>query len=310
MATEVFKNFKEEHLREIVRRKGYNVSEKKGSALVKAIAEEVSLVGLQRLLRCLTKKLLVEMAKGIAPPKPANDKEKQTTVTSKQGLIKQILSKMETVTPKKWINALEKKIVNEIKDTLEIDNEKGKTDGELILAEADRMGLENCFSTFDINYLLLFCAGAGLDVQSRSLDTVIECLIDGKNLIPEKKKKKKVEAPPEKSKKKPAIKKGINAVDLQSWYNLDDLTDWCQDQKIPHIGKKQVVIHRILKFLDGEDVSLPEKKPKKKKRKAPPPKSKRATKKPKKSTDSEKSEKSEKSDKSASEASEAEGSEK
>jgi len=68
------------------------------------------------------------------------------------------------------------------------------------------------------------------------------------------------------SKAKPKIAKGISATDLNSWYNLVDLEDYCKEKDIPHAGTKAKIIKAILNHLAGK--APPEKK---KKRKAAKP---------------------------------------
>jgi len=268
----VFKKFTQEHLREIGRRKGYLIQDKKGSALAQAIADEVTMAGLQILFKCLTLKQLQELTKGITL-----DEKKSG---SKSSLTKQLVTKVESRDgAHKLFSGLDKSAAKSIKDKLEITG-KG-SDASLLLEEAEAFGLENCFSTFDVDTLLSFAEGAGLKTDTRNTDALIDCLMEMKDFKPEKKTKKEKKPEPEKSKKKPEIKKGITEVDLQSWFNLEELTQYCQDQKIPHVGKKIIVIKRILKFLAGEDVSIKPKAPKKRKTPPSPKKSDRPTKKQK-----------------------------
>ena len=76
-------------------------------------------------------------------------------------------------------------------------------------------------------------------------------------------KKKAKEVKP--SKKKPEIRKGINAVDLNSWFYSKDLSSYCEKKGIPDKGTKRELVKRILDHLDGKDVSIKPKAPKKKK---------------------------------------------
>jgi len=69
------------------------------------------------------------------------------------------------------------------------------------------------------------------------------------------------------SKTKPTIDKNTSLVDLNSWFYLADLSQWCEDKNIPHNGTKKQLIARIRTHFEGGSTA-----PKTKKRKAAPAK--------------------------------------
>jgi len=167
-------------------------------------------------------------------------------------MIKKAVLQVNDQGAKKWWNGQEKKVLDEIADRMEIEFEKGDNKGEVIMNTAENIGLENCFSHFDIHRLHDFAEGAGLDIQTQRMETVIDCLIEHKNFVP-KPKKKTEKKESKKSKTKPKIDKDISTVDLNSWFYLKDLVDYCKDNDIDHRGSKQVLIKNIRAKFDGKD---------------------------------------------------------
>jgi len=57
------------------------------------------------------------------------------------------------------------------------------------------------------------------------------------------------------------IQKGVSRDDLHNLYNVTDLQQWCKENAVYHMGKKSVLIKRILMFLEtGEKPATPKKK--------------------------------------------------
>jgi len=62
------------------------------------------------------------------------------------------------------------------------------------------------------------------------------------------------------------IKRGVSRDDLHNLYNVTDLQKWCKENSIYHMGKKSVLIKRIITFLDtGDKPVTPSKKKEKEK---------------------------------------------
>jgi len=134
-----------------------------------------------------------------------------------------------------------------------------------LLAEADKLGVEHCLSAFALDKLQDFAINSGLKVYGNSREKLLEALIERKNMEkPEKKVKAKA---PKVSKDKPKIAKGINAVDLNSWFYAADLADFLEKKNLPHKGTKKELVKRILDNFDGKDVTE-KPKPKRKKKAA------------------------------------------
>jgi hydroxylamine reductase (hybrid-cluster protein) len=158
----VFKKLRQEHLKEISRRKEYPTHDKKGSALAQALGDQVTLVGVGLLLKCLTLKQLFELASKGGLEEEDEKKKRKT----KNSVVKQILQKIQNLEgAQKLFTGLDNKLAKSLKETLEI-TEKGN-DATLFIQEAEAFGLDNCFSTFDIDTLLRFAEGAGLKVDTR-----------------------------------------------------------------------------------------------------------------------------------------------
>jgi len=261
-AYKVLKEFQDDHLIEIGKKKQFRVN---NDALAKSVADAVSAQGFNKFLQCLSKEQLESLTGGKGEEK-----------TTKNALIKKAVLQMNDQGAKKWWNAQEKSLLDEIAKEMEIEFEKGDNKGEVIISVAETIGLENCFSHFDIHRLHAFAEGAGLDIQTQSIDVLIECLVEHKNFVPKPKKKveKKVE---KKSKTKPKIDKDISTVDLNSWFYLQDLVDFCKENEIDAKGSKQVLIRNIRAHFNDTKTS-PKKRAASKERKGPATKKAKTTK--------------------------------
>lgn len=238
-ALKIFKEFDDDHLHEIGKKKQFRLND---DALAKSVADAVSAQGFSKLLQCLSKEQLQALT--------GATEEKLT----KNTMIKKAVQQVNDQGAKKWWNGQDKKVLDEVADRMEIEFEKGDNKGEVIMNTAENIGLENCFSHFDIHRLHEFAEGAGLDVQTQSIETVIDCLVEHKNFVP-KTKKKTEKKEVKKSKTKPKIDKDISQVDLNSWFYLRDLVDFCKVNDIDHRGSKQQLIKNIRAHFDGKTPS-------------------------------------------------------
>jgi len=134
---------------------------------------------------------------------------------------------------------------------------------DAILKNINNFGINHMFQTLTVQELKKVCERLDLEVASTSKDKLIESII-------EKKSYKKKSKPREKhSDTKPDIKKGIKKVDLEHYYNREDLEKWLKEKKeedpdtlkdMKISGKKSELVTRILKFLDGDIEGIKKKK--------------------------------------------------
>jgi len=261
-AYKVLKEFQDDHLIEIAKKKQFRIN---NDALAKSVADAVSAQGFNKFLQCLFKDQLETLTGGKNADKPE----------TKNALIKKAVLQMNDQGAKKWWNGQDKVLLDQIAKGMDIEFEKGDNKGEVIISAAETIGLENCFSHFDIHRLHAFAEGAGLDIKTQSTDVIIECLVEHKNFVP--KTKKKVEKKEvKKSKTKPKIDKDISTVDLNSWFYLQDLVDFCKTNDIDARGSKQVLIRNIRNHFDGK--VAPKKRAASKERKGPATKKAKTTK--------------------------------
>jgi len=115
-----------------------------------------------------------------------------------------------------------------------------------ILDNVHTFGLEHMFSLFSSSELLEFAQDLEITVESTSKDILIGCIISEQNYEPEEKSIEEVEA----SKDKPEIKSGITTVDLQTWYNRTELSEWLRNKQCKVSGNKRGLINRIILYLD------------------------------------------------------------
>jgi len=72
---------------------------------------------------------------------------------------------------------------------------------------------------------------------------LMDCLIEQKSFSREK-KTTEVKL----SSKMPEIAEDISKVDLNSWFNIEDLRDWCKEKNISNGGTKKDLIDRIFAY--------------------------------------------------------------
>jgi len=125
-------------------------------------------------------------------------------------------------------------------------NSKKKDMVKGILDNVHTFGLEHRFSLFSSSELLEFAQDLEITVESTSKDILIECIISQQNYEPEEKSIEEVEA----SKDKPEIKAGVSTVDLQTWYNRTELSEWLRNKQCKVSGNKKDLINRITLYLD------------------------------------------------------------
>jgi len=266
----VFKNFEREDLLHIIKYRNIENIEKlveePHKTLVKLLSEDVSSQGVGLMLESLDKNTLQAIASDLNLEYPGH--EEDTAKPTKRMMAKRLHQEIEEAsTPKAWFTTVVDKHLGAILVDLDI-QDVGAKDKEkaarAILAEADEIGLENCLSAFSVEMLIRFAEGNELQIHGRSREKILAALMERKDMTALKrkpvKKKTKEETP---SDRKPKIAKGINKVDLNSWYYRDDLSEWCKDHQLPHAGSKKELVKLILDNFEGKE--LPEKKKKEKK---------------------------------------------
>jgi len=148
-----------------------------------------------------------------------------------------------------------------LKKTLDIECGNPKQYTKEILAEAEAIGQDNCFSSFTAEQLAKFALSCDLDVDSLSQNVLVDSLMNLQNYKAPKKK-----SLPKPSKHKPKkIENGITKIDLQTHFTKEELVNFCKEEKITSHGNKKDVINNVLAHVEGR--KLPEKKGKKKGRK-------------------------------------------
>jgi len=196
-------------------------------------------------------------------PKRVKKKPNAKTV-----LAKRLKEHVDSVGAKKFFDGQDDKILKEILEKMgEEPNSKSPLSGQ-VLAYADFIGLDACFSSFAMDTLAAIVNSCGLTVEGGGLNHMIDTLITQTNYkTPKKTKNTSSEA----SATKPAaIKKGITKIDLRSWYSHAELLEWCE-KNIPEFkekvkSRKSKTITELATFIDRHHAGepLPENKPKKK----------------------------------------------
>jgi len=247
-ASEVFKSIKDKSLlAELCEQKRIIISEEKRpptAQIVKMLASETFSTGLKKILEALLRDQLKVLAEKL-------EWEDDKVPNNKPVLVKRIHEEMEKVGPKEFLEKFKPDQLEPLIETLDITpTPTAKKYVDSIISEADNRGVQNLFASFTPKKLQEFADACGLTVHSTSMDTLIKCLLNQENHEPAKKKKTKTEKP---SKKKPAIKKGITRVDLQSHFYRDELAEYCKDNGLRVQGNKKDFINRILAHVEGRE---------------------------------------------------------
>jgi len=234
--------------------------------IAKHLAADISALGLERLFGKLPKATLDKLSESI-PTEEGQKKPNAKTV-----LAKRLKDHVDSVGAKKFFDEQDNAVLKEILEKMDEQPNKTKL-SEQVLAFADFIGLDACFSSFSTETLTAFVESCGLTVEGAGAQHMIDSLITQTDFkVPKKTRKPAAKA----SEAKPAaIKKGISKIDLKSWYGHDELQEWCE-ANIPDFKEKiksRKTIGELATLIDGHFAGKPLPEKKKKKKAAPKRKS-------------------------------------
>jgi len=218
------------------------VADKSKKKLVSELSKNMSSHGLSVMLKLLKLTQLKALAKYC--------EWGDTKVPSgKATIAKKIHDTMEETSPKEFLEGCDSDLLKEIiVKELEVDLPAAKKDyPDTIITAANNIGLENCFSSFSIPKLKEFVKACGLKVDSDSLDSILQCLVEQISI--KAPYEPKGESP---SNKQPEIDKNIKVVDLYCHYYREDLSNFCEEKNLNSHGSKKELIDRIRRFFDGK----------------------------------------------------------
>eukprot|EP01126_Amoeba_proteus_P015343 TRINITY_DN168_c0_g2_i10.p1 TRINITY_DN168_c0_g2~~TRINITY_DN168_c0_g2_i10.p1 ORF type:complete len:372 (-),score=106.63 TRINITY_DN168_c0_g2_i10:81-1196(-) len=214
--------------------------------LAKYLAVDVQSVGLRKLLDFLSNDVLTSLSTGLDFPFITEDRKP----TNKE-MSKRICNELSSTGPKQFL-LKHADVLPTILEELDTPTESNSSDNaDVILTEAESMGLENCFSSFSAERLKQWAERSNLKVYGCNKDALIEALSTRTDIRKPVVKKKK--APPKLSSTQPKIEKGISVIDLNSWYYRDDLVNFCSKNGLTKTGTKAALIRRILNHFQGKD---------------------------------------------------------
>jgi hypothetical protein len=184
--------------------------------------------------------------------------------SSKATLAKKIHDTMEDETPKRFLTECDSGLLKDILEELEVDLPASRKEyKDTIIKTAETIGLENCFSSFPITKLKEFVKACELKVDSDSLDSLLQALIEQESIIAPY--EVEGETP---SSKKPDIDKNIKIVDLWHHYYREDLANWLTAKSLNNHGNKKELIERVRRSLDDKLEEKDRKKDRKKRKTA------------------------------------------
>jgi len=247
-------------LEHIAEKRNIEISEKEKTKkqIAKRLAADISASGLERLFGKLPIATLEKLSESV----PTEEGEKKPKARSV--LAKRLKEHVDSEGAKKFFDEQDNAVLKEL--LLKMGEEPNKTKlSDQVLAYADFIGLDACFSSFSSETLAAIVDSCGLTVEGGGAQHMIDSLITQTDYKAPKKAKK---AAPKASETKPAaIKKGISKIDLKSWYSHAELQEWCE-KNIPEFKEKiksRKTMVELANLIDRHfnGLGLPEKKKKK-----------------------------------------------
>lgn len=260
---------------------GIDLDLKTKSSLKKAtkkLASAVDEIGAEKLLLILTKKALVGIAVSAGLKLPVknvtDDKDKKAVAKLDVGekghfavdekTVKYAVQNKGTVTKAikhaiadsadafAFFDELETPALAKICEDVDDIEDAGQFDRKDLLEgikeNVINCGLTHLFGAFTVSELKGFVEERELTVKTNSKETIIDCLIEGRNFKPKKSKKK----PEKRSDKKPELEAGVKRVDLHYYFKRQDLVDYCRENELLLSGTKNELVNRILAFHKGD----------------------------------------------------------
>jgi hypothetical protein len=210
------------------------------SALLKLILDDIKRTGYRKALKILTTGLLLKLSKCL--------EWEDKSPSGKQLLVKKLSERLEEDS-KGFIEKVEPKYLKEALEYLESDVPASSKDyGAEFLIICERFGLENLLSSFEVSKLQEFAEDLDLEVKSKSIDNLLDCIMNLSSHEPERTHSK-----PQISKSKPDLKKGVSVADITAHYSRLELTDYLKNNSLPTHGKKKEMAKRIVNYLEGHE---------------------------------------------------------
>jgi len=111
------------------------------------------------------------------------------------------------------------------------------------------MGVQIFLGKLSAELLNEVCSDLSIRFESNSVTQLVSAITTGK--APEKKEAPKL-SPKKPSKTKPALKKGVKAVDIYQHYFKGELQLYCRENDLKVSGTSKELIERIIEHLEGE----------------------------------------------------------
>jgi len=205
--------------------------------IIDELVDNISSNGLSIMLRILKMPQLRKLAKKTS----WGDK----IPTNKASLVKKLHDTMEDVGPENFLAGIDSGEMKEILKELEVDVPSSRKEWQKAITKAaDNIGLENCLSSFSVAKLKEFVKACDLKVDSDSLESVLQSLMEQENMIAPYEVEGEVP-----SNKRPEIDKNIRIVDLFHHYFRDDLIIWCESHALSIHGNKKELVERVRRFM-------------------------------------------------------------
>jgi hypothetical protein len=229
-------------LRYIAESRNIEASDLSRKKLISELTRSVVSAGLSVMLKVLKLKILKRLAKKC-------DWGDNKLPSGKATIAKKIHDTMEEVSPKKFLEKCDSKLLEKMLDGLDVTIPSKSSDYvKAIIDTAKAMGLENCFSSFPPSKLKEFIRACGLFVDSDSIDNLLECLVEQESKIAPY----ELAAGESPSKEKPEIDKDISVVDLFVHYYREELAEYLKKNELISSGSKKELVDRIRRFLDDK----------------------------------------------------------
>jgi hypothetical protein len=223
---------------------------------LRALSDSAITTGVDFILNKCTKPILIELEKGesYSTGGPTNEKSRSKPIIVENLAVKCAERGFASFLGQKKLATLEK-----VGEKLKVTGSNKEELIEKLIEEANIQGLTKMFEAFSPKTLKDWCQSMEIDIQSTSKKRLARGLIYGEDSGPTT-TRKYTKPPVEKIK----LDESISQADIMKCYTVTELKKFCGEKKIPALGTKDVLVDRIYRFLQGEEIDENEgKKPKK-----------------------------------------------
>jgi hypothetical protein len=211
---------------------------------LRALSDSAITTGVDYVLNKCTKPILLELEKGetYSTGGPTTEKSRSKPIIVENLAVKCAERGFSAFLMQKNVTTVKK-----VAEKLSVDGADKEDMVEKILEEANIQGLTKMFEAFSAKILKEWCGKMEVEIASTSKKRLAKGLIYGKDTGPTSTRQY---SPTEKIK----LEEGVSQDDIKKSYTVNELKKFCTDKNIPNLGTKDILVDRIYRFLQGEEI--------------------------------------------------------